>query len=501
MSAVVLATVVALLLVLVSERLKPDVAVMLAVSALVLVGALEPHEVLAVFSNPAPIAIAGLFVLAAGLQRSGALVWLWRWLAASAARGERRLLAAVLALPLAASAFLNNTPIVMIATPMVIAAARRAGHSASRYLIPLSYATILGGMLTLIGTSTNLIVDGIAQAHGLAPFALFEITAAAACVVVPALAFLYAFAPRVLPERTTLAEQADMLPDWSQRDEVVRIEALVTASSRYCARPLADLDLTARYGIRLATVERRGKEFASPSAEFQLEAGDVILVEGPGREIARFCANGDLLTIGEPTPAARPCRALVTLAIFAAVIVVSAAGWLPIAVAALIGAAALIASGALEREAAYRAVDWPLLVMIFGMLTISTAVQRSGLASEAAALLNAFCVTVGPWGMLLGMMLLTSLLTEVLSNNGVAALMTPVAIGLAQQLSVDARPFVVGVMFAASFSFATPIGYQTNTMVFTAGNYRFSDFLRLGLPLNLLATLVAAAVIPRFWPF
>jgi di/tricarboxylate transporter len=567
------------------EWVKPDVAVAVAVAALLVLGLLTPKQVTSVFSNSAPITIACLFVISGALSKTGCVDRLGDWLGAVGAGSERRLLLALLAVGLVVSPFINNTPIVMVMIPAVIALASRHQIAPSRLLIPLSYATILGGLVTMVGTSTNILVDGVARQHGLAPFSMFEISAPAVVIALVGAGFMALFAHRLLPVRETLTQQftgsGDRLfmtelfvpadshligktlkeaklangtiqvlnlcrgeteisqPDPATRIEagdrivvhsrssgmmelrsvglqmqagqhdletlrrrdVVMVEAIVGQTSRYVMRPIRDLDLLARYGIHLLAVHRRDASFSQIGDDFQMQVGDVLLVEGTPAQIKRFCDNGDLFAITEGRQVTnRQAKAPIALATMVGVMLLAALDVMPIEGLAMIGAAVVIVTGCIRADEAYKSIEWPILAMIFGMLAISIAMSNSGLDRLLATQLVGLGEGLTPWMMLSLVILITSVSTEFISNNAIAVLFTPIVIGVAEHLGVDFRPFVVGVMFAASCSFATPIGYQTNTLVYSAGNYRFGDFARMGVPMNIITWALASVLIPLFWP-
>jgi di/tricarboxylate transporter len=472
--------------------------------------------------------------------------------------------------------------------PAVSDLARSQRIAASKLMIPLSYAAILGGTCTLIGTSTNLVVSGAAQAAGLAPFSLFEITPAGVVYGIVGIAYMLLIGRRLLPERELFTEIADgsrrrqfltevlvpldspLIGKTLEEAQVARklgarvvdlirnrisfasdlanlvlqagdrlmlrtnmadviglrqegdvvfgavghhaIEPIATQSTRImegivgprsllAGRRLAEVNLRRLFGVYILAVHRHGENIGLNFERVRLEVGDTLLLEGPAEGLTQLFAQGSLVSLSDPSEQpSRRDKGWLAVAALLGVIVLAAFDVMPISGLGLIGAAVVIAGGCLEPDEAYTAVNWPILVLIISMLAVGKAMEVTGAGRLIVDGVMLLVGNLGPHVVLSAVYLVTMLLTEFLSNNATAILVTPIAIGIAKSLGVDPRPFVVAIMFAASASFATPIGYQTNTFVYSAGGYRFMDFVRVGAPLNLLLWLVASFLIPALWP-
>ena len=577
-----LAVVVGMFVLFARETYPTEVVALAGAAILLLSGILEVEHVLSVFSNPAPWTIAAMFILSGGLVRTGALKAISDFAAARAKGNPVLVICAFAGLILIASAFINNTPVVVMMIPVAMQLAKTIGTTGSRLLIPLSYTAIFGGMLTLIGTSTNLLVDGVAQARGLDAFSLFEVTPLAIILAAIGMIYLRLAAPRLLPDRHSMSDmlgkrksrrfltqmfvpedspligqtvsdvaalrRADVrLVDVLRGDESLRrqidgvaleqgdrlvlrtgvsellslkdedglnlagrvdskesttVEVLITPGARVVGRNLGDLRLRRRYGVYVIALHRKDQNIGAGLDTIRVRVGDTLLLEGAEADIARLAADMDLLDISQPSDQPyRRAKAPLVLVALAAVVLFSALKIMPIFGVALIAVAFILLTRCIDAEEAFAAVDGRLLALIFSMLAVGAALERSGAVTLIVDALGPRISALPPPLIVWVVYLMTSVLTELVSNNAVAVAITPVAIGLATALGIDPRPLVVAVMVAASASFATPIGYQTNTLVYGPGGYRFSDFLRIGVPLNLLIGAVASFLIPVFFPF
>ena len=563
------------------ETYPTEVVAIAGVSVLLISGVLPYDRALTVLSNPAPWTIAAMFIVMGALVRTGALDALTTLAEAQAKHHPRRAIGLMIGFVALASAVVSNTPVVVVMIPVFVQLARSLDISASKLLIPLSYAAILGGTLTLIGTSTNLLVDGVARAEGLAGFTIFEVTPLGVILVIWGMIYLRFVAPLLLPHRDSMANllsdktkmkfftEVVIPPDSTlidrdvigvelfkrdgvrlvdvirgdaslrrnlqevslkvgdrvvlrtqiaellslQRDknlkrvdqvsavETKTVEALITPECKMVGRSLGQLRLRRRFGVYPLAVHRRSQNIGKQLDDLVVQVGDTLLLEGGSEDIQRLAQEMELVDLSRPAARAyRRGHAPVAVGALLGVVGLAALGVAPIFLLTVLAVAAVLLLRAIDADEAFSFVDGRLLTLIFAMLAVGAALQASGAVELIVNMLVPLLSQMPPILMIWMLYLITSVLTELVSNNAVAVVITPIAIALAQALGVDPRPLVVAVMVAASASFATPIGYQTNMMVYGPGGYRFTDFMRVGIPLNLSIGLISSVMIPLIWP-
>lgn len=588
-AALVLAVMVLAVVLFVADRPRSDVVAMLVLAILLVAGIVSPEQAFAGFAHPATITVAAMFVLSAGLERSGLVALLGVGLTTI---GRRSLPLALLTMMVGvgfASAFINNTAAVAILLPTVMALAREIRVSPSKLLIPLSFSSLFGGICTLIGTSTNILVSSLMAAHGHPPLGMFELGGLGLVFSVAGLGYMLLLGHRLLPDRgvaadlteefqvegylteaevlpgsrlvdrplgtTLLADSSDvdvlavvrhgvtmtlpppnavleagdllwircdlgrmralvgesglrLRPDRSWADAQLEagnatlVEAVVAPNSEFVGRTLGEVDLRARLRATVLAVRHHDRLVHDHLAELPLSAGDALLIEVPKERIGMLRREREFVVVSDVGPLEpEPPRGRLAVAIVTAVVVVAAAGITDIVAAATLGALAMVLTRCLKVDEAYAAIEWRVVFLLGGILALGAALDNTG---AAAGLSRLIVEGAGPWGphaVLAVVYLATTLLTAVMSNNATAVLMTPIAFQAAAVLGIDPRPLVVAIAYAASASFMTPVGYQTNLLVYGPGGYRFFDYVRVGTPLNLLFWALAVMLIPVFWSF
>ena len=579
-----LVVVVAILTVLVRDLISPAAAVFGGMVAVLVAGIVTPAEALSGFANPAPFTVAALYVLARSVEKTGALSLI---VGATLGNGSggRTSLARLVGPTAVASAFLNNTPIVAMLSPQVSAWAEGRNRSPSLYLMPLSFAAILGGVVTVIGTSTNVVVSGLLLESGQEAMGFFEITKVGLPVAAAGVILLVLLSPVMLPARRSIrrevAEESrrftidmqvevggpldgkqveaaglrhlkgvflaaveregdlqtvapdtvlrggDRLRFVGRADDVVDLhtirglhsaersqlvelnhsearyfEVVIGSASPLIGRTMKEIGFRERYQAVVLAIHRAGQLVDAKLGEVPLRVGDTMILLADRGFRGRWRDRNDFLLVspmGGMPPVAKTKAALVGL-VTLGIVITAAAGLLPILQASLLGVVALLVTGVVSPSEARNAIDLEVIVVIASAFGLAAALETSGLAQTVASgLVEAF----GGWGdagVLLGVVLATVVLTEMITNNAAALLMFPIALSAAQATAIAPRGFALAVAVAASASFLTPIGYQTNTMVYGPGGYRFTDYTRLGLPLTLVTVVITLVLVPLVWP-
>ena len=559
-------------------------------------------EVLDVFSNEAPITIAAMFVISASLNRCRLIEQASDYLGKFCKYGYRKFMLILLILVAFVSAFINNTPVVVVLLPVVISLSRIMGVPSSKMLIPVSYASIFGGCCTLVGTSTNILASGIITNSSIyqdmEPLGMFELSKIGLPLLVISISFLVLFGKRLLPNREALS---DIISDLDSKEflteaiiqfnspligqrikdsgitklsgvrllEIVRngaaisvrnteeklkakdrlvlsckpqgiietseiegvnllnetllgieqvssktgvmVECVVGPSSSLISRNLSDASFRTRFNLTILAVHRRGKNLGVEIEKIRLQASDTLLILGSEDAIERLRKSDEVILLDHATLPMQNMKkkAPIVIGVLASIILIASFGILPISITAIMGVSILLLTGCLKAREAYQAIEWNILILIYGMLALGITMQSTGASSVVASIVGG--VGIGlfepqwqPFAVLIVLYLCTAFLTEVLSNNATIVIMAPISLELANLMNMsasDARAYVLTACIAASASFVTPIGYQTNTFVYTVGGYQFKDFLRIGIYFNLIYFVGTIGLVSAFWGF
>ncbi|MCF7803109.1 MAG: anion permease [Candidatus Marinimicrobia bacterium] len=573
----------------VSERVSFDVTALIIMGTLLISGILTVGEGLSGLSNRATVTIACMFVLSEGVRRTGALSIVSDYFSDLGQRNYWMAMLAMMLVIAVISAFINNTAAVAIFIPVVVGVALDMNESPSKLLMPLSFASMFGGVCTLIGTSTNILVGSIAKDHGVEPFSMFEMTPLG--IILFAVGFVYLFAGgiRMIPERRSagdLTSSFEMNPfltdiviepefehigehldecaltqdldldiiqvfretgdvsaegprglvragdvirirgsakeidklirrndvslkptrDWYDVDleagNYALVEAVIAPETGVESTKIGDAQFYERLGAVVLAIRHHGELQQEDLDDVRLSGGDTVLLSMDQERLPEIKQNRSFVVVSEiGLNRYRRSKMPIALIILAGVILTAALNLVPIVTSAVTGCILLILSGCLTNEEAYEAINWEVIFLLAGVLPLGIAMDKTGAAGMLSDFVLNFLGELGPTAVLSGFFLLSMLLTNLISNQATAALLAPIAIQAAYSMDVSVRPFLMAVTFAASLSFITPVGYQTNTLIFGPGQYKFTDFTRVGTPLNILFWIIATFMIPVIWPF
>lgn len=573
-----------------TEKLSVDLIALLIMGTLLVAGIVTPEEGIAGFSNKATVTVAAMFIISAGLFKTGAVSYLGKITTRIFKKNYWLGLVSVMIAVGFFSAFINNTPVVAVFIPILLGVAKETKASISKLLMPMSFASMFGGVCTLIGTSTNIMVSSIAEQRGQPAFSMFEIAPLGLAMFIIGMIYMLLVGIRLIPDRRAegdlidsfslqeyimevvlletsssvghaiknaplvkdidlaiieiqrgkdlrIVPDADMIlevgdvlfvrcdlekfkkiqkregvllkPRFKWQDEDLEtenlklIEAVVAPNSDFINKSLQEMQFRENFGATVLAIRHRGKLMREKLSDIKLKAGDALLLEVKTERYKQLKQNLSFVITSEIEQEKFRKRKLIpALLIVVGVILSATLGIAPIVVSSVIGAILLVLVGCITMEESYQAIEWRIIFLLAGVLTLEAAMENSG----AAPLISTTIISVvHEWGGLIALVsafyLMTFIFTEMMSNNATAALLAPIAIATANTLQVSPRPFLVAVMFAASASFMTPVGYQTNTLIYGPGQYKFADFLRVGTPLNIMFWITATILIPYFWSF
>lgn len=604
--ALTLTTVFVLFITFVRQTAETELLALAAASILVITGILSTTELLSVFSNPAAMTVGAMFILSAALDKTGVINILGKISTRIAEKSITLSIFVIFTAVFCSSFFINNTSVVLIMIPIIITLSKKFALKSSKFLIPLSYISILGGACTLIGTSTNLLVDGVVQKMGLKHFSMFEIMIPGLILASVGILYMLLIGHKLLPIRESLLEQFDhssekkylsqltinqeseligktiaesgftrskdfevvkYIPCDTEKnhktnlmikfdqariflkrinhpnaennidmkatlqegdklivlsdqrniltadqnigftneevmidDDTMTMEGVIAPHSSLIGRLIDHFNQNNHYNVQIIAIHSHAGQLSTDFNMIRLAVGQTILIKGEEKQLKKLREEQQFIDLSEPEHEPyHKKHAPIAILTLLAVILLATFHIIPIAGSSFIGAIFVMITGCIKMKDAYKALQSSVLFLIYAMLAISIAMEKTGALKFLVGHILQLVNSLSPAMIISILYLMTSCITEVFSNNAAALMLTPLAIELAQSLGVDPRPFAVAIMFGASASFATPIGYQTNTLVFHAGGYRFNDFLKIGIPLNILIWITASIVIPLYW--
>ena len=589
----VCAIVLGALVAFVSEKLRADLVALLVMATLMILGVFRedfpsPQEGISGFANKATVTIAAMFILSAGLVRTGSIHALSHRLLKLGGDSETRLFLVLMTTVGIVSAFINNTAAVAVFLPITLTVCRRHRISPSRLLIPLSFVSIVGGTCTLIGTSTNILVSSMSADHGLRPFGMFELSKLGAVFFFTGLLYLVLVGRRLLPDRvgtgdltkkyrmdsyftrlvvdkksplvlrtvgdadlgrrydvtvleivrdgehhwtdlrdTKIHEGDELLVRGAAQDimeladaegvsfrshakygeqdltdeDTVLAELIVSPSASLVGQTLKSARFKQTFGVLALAVQKHGKPILDKIGNIRLDGGDALLVQGTRPALQALWADKDFLMLTElEIPRVRKHKAPAAAGIAAAVVALAALDVMPIVVAAVAGAVLMVVAGCIRLREAYESIDWLVIFMLAGMIPLGFAMERTGAAYFVASGVYRLAQDLGPTAVVSVFYLVTTIFASIMSHNAAAILLVPIGIAAANEMGVSPLPILMAITFAASSALATPFGYHTNLMVYSPGGYRFSDYLKVGLPLNVMFWVISSVLIPVLWP-
>lgn len=512
---VVLVGLLGMVVALVLDKMRPGMVLFSIVVLFLCAGILTPKEMLEGFSNKGMITVAMLFLVSEGIRQSGALGQLIKKLlphrSTSVFKAQLRMLPIISFI----SAFLNNTPVVVIFAPIIKRWAEALRLPATKFLIPLSYATILGGICTLIGTSTNLVVHGMILEAGFEGFTMFELGKVGVFIALAGIVYLFVFSSKLLPDvRTDAVSKEELLEE--KEEGLHRVEAVLGPRFPGINKKLGVFNFQRHYGAEVKEIRRGGQSFTDDLENEYLREGDTLVVMADDSFIKTWGESSVFVLLAnghdtEPVPGRGKRWFAMALLIF--MIVGATVGELPLVREAFpnvkldmfffVSVTTIIMAWTkiFPARKYTKYISWDILITIACAFAISKAMVNSGVADLIAGHIIEMSRHYGPHVLLAVLFIITNLFTELVTNNAAAALAFPLALSISSQMGVSPMPFFVVICMAASASFSTPIGYQTNLIVQGIGNYKFTDFVRIGLPLNILAFVISILLIPIIWPF